>query len=247
MKRLLFTLLLTTQVALGQTDDSTATTPFPPKSRVKPGFMLESGIAHSFTTLPAIRSFFRENQIKADSRFNTLVGLGAGYRRERFKAMFHLAFGIDPEVYAAESSSFVARRQNVSNNSLSLGYDFANTRNRRVYINAGIGAIRYEYTIYRPTTQLVSFQDILTYSSPGSIPSLTLINGYWDVNVEFSQREKQSGFQLMSRIGYRRGWQTTAWASDAYQIVSGPADRISQFYAQFGIYLSVRYNKRSKR
>jgi hypothetical protein len=129
---------------------------------------------------------------------------------------------------------------------LLLGYDIANTRNRRVYINAGVGAIRYEYTIYRPTTQVVSFQDILTYSSPGSIPSLTLTNGYWDVNVEFSQREKQSVLQLMSRVGYRRGWQATPWASDAYQIVGGPTDRISQFYVQGGVYLSVRYKKRGK-
>jgi hypothetical protein len=244
MKRFLFVLLLGTSTTFGQVGDTTAIAPFPPKSNLKSGFLAEFGFSSAVTSLPAIRSFFRENRIKADSRVSSFYSSGFGYRHKRLKIMFLLSFGIDPEVYYPSDSSLVARRQYQSANNLSLGYAIVNSRNRRVYLNAGIGGIRYEYTIFRPTSRVVSFQNILTQTPTGSIPSLVLTNGYWDINAEFSQPEKQSPFQFMFRIGYRRGWRPNAWASDAYQIVGGPADRISQFYGQAGIYYSLRFKKR---
>lgn len=251
MKRLLFTLLITTQVAFGQADDSTATVSIPPKNKFKYGLLLGVDFSNALTSLPTIRSFFRDAQVQADSRFNSLIGTGIGFRRDRLKVMFRFAYGID---YRALPSSekitlpFVARRQNVGNFDLLLGYDVVNSRNQRFYVNAGIGRLRYEYTIYRLTNQAVSFQNILQNGPPGGIPSLVLDNGYWDVNVESVQREKQGiGLQLVLRLGYRRGFRASAWASDAYQIVGGPADQVSQVYLQIGAYCSRNYNKRGKR
>jgi hypothetical protein len=251
MKRLVFLLLVTTQVALGQIQDSTAVVPFPSKNRFKYGLFLEVSYSNALTSLPTIRSFFQESQVQADSRFNNFIGTGIGYRRNRLKTMVRFDYGID---YRALPSSeritlpFVARRQNVGNFDLSLGYDVVNTRNSRLYLNAGIGRLRYEYTIYRLTNQVVSFKDVLQNGPPGNIPSLILDNGYWDINIESAQREKQrQGLQLMLRLGYRRGFRASTWTSDAYQIAGGPADRIGQFYFQVGAHYSRNYNKRSKR
>lgn len=184
------------------------------------------------------------------------IHTGLGYRRQRFKLMLRYEYGIDPTLNVSKTPStvsIVARRQNVRNNILSFGYDIANTRNRRVFINAGVGAVRYEYSIFRLTNQVVAFQDILNSSLPGSLPSLTLTNSYWDMNIEFLQREKRrgthlkgTGFQFVSHLGYRRGWRTSTWSSEAYQIVGGPADRLSQFYAQLGFCIGYNYNRRSK-
>ena len=129
-----------------------------------------------------------------------------------------------------------------------IGYDIVNARNRRVYINAGIGGMGYEFSIYRQTAQPVSFPTILQQTPLGSVPSLSLTNTYWDVNVEYCQREKRKrAAQNVLRIGYRRGFRPEPFTSDAFQLTDAPTDRISQFYIQAGYYFSSNYTKLGKR
>ena len=204
--------------------------------------MLEYDYAYTATLIPTMKAFFRDNQVKVDGGSDQVIGTGVGYRRRRFKGMIHTFLGIERRLFSSvesTGSSLVARRQNLSGADLQLGYDVANSRNQRVFINAGVGSIRYEYNLFRATNQVVNFQNILQSPPSSGIPSLFLASGYWDVNVEMSQREKhQNSFQLVSRIGYRRSFQSTAWQSDAYQLTDVIQDRISQFYLQIGLYFS---------
>lgn len=181
-----------------------------------------------------------------------MIASGFGYRRNRFKGGIHTFFGIDQLLPVPANkqpgTTLIARRQNLSGLTLLLGYDIANTRNQRIFINAGVGSIRYEYNLFRPTNQVVSFQQLLQYAPQSSVPSLYVANGYWEVSVETATREKRrNAAQVVTRFGYRRGFQATPWQSDAYQLVDAPPERISQVYAQISFYLSRNYQSRRTR
>ncbi|WP_460637620.1 hypothetical protein [Larkinella harenae] len=195
-----------------------------------------------------MKAFFRNNQVDFDKHIDRIVTAGLGYRWQRVKVMVHPFFGVDQRLLPPSlqgRSNFVARRQNLSGVDFMVGYDVANTRNQRVFVNASVGSIRYEYSLFRPTSQPVSFQNIFQHSSIGSVPSLYLNSGFWEVNIEVSQREKRAdSFQWVTRIGYRRSFQSRSWQSDAYPLLDAPQDLISQFYLQVGLYLSR--NKRAR-
>jgi hypothetical protein len=128
-----------------------------------------------------------------------------------------------------------------------LGYDVLNGRNQRLYLNAGVGGIFYEYSVYKRTNQPVSFQNLTQSGQPGDIASLKLSNSFWDVNLELSQREKRkASVSPVIRVGYRRGWQARAWESGAFPLTGAPTDRISQFYFQGSFYFSRNYANASK-
>lgn len=213
--------------------------------------MLELGYGYAYTRLPTMRAFFKSNQIKEDHSLDNFAAVGFGYRRQRFKGSLYASYGIDQGTRSPNNTGqaqLIARRQNFSGAVLFVGYDLANTRNKRVFLNAGFGSIRYEYSVFRATNQAVPFQTILQNNPAGSVPSLFLTNNYWDVNLEISQREKRrDALQLVSRFGYRRGFTADAWQSDAYQLINAPSDRVSQFYAQFSLYISRNYMARQKR
>ncbi|QDK80090.1 hypothetical protein EXU85_16340 [Spirosoma sp. KCTC 42546] len=242
MKLFILLALLGAFPAWSQVTDSTSQTPFPAKSNFRSGFLMEPGYAYVATLIPTMRSFFRDNHVKTESNLDKIIVAGFGYRLYRFKGMIHSFVGLDQRLLPPPEpagSNLVARRQNLSGLDVHLGYDVANTRNKRVFINAGVGSIRYEYSLFRTTSQIVPFQTIFQYAPPASVPSLYLTSGYWDVHVEVSQREKRKDtFLWVSRIGYRRGFQPIAWQSEAYQLTDAPRDRISQFYLQLGIYFS---------
>ncbi|MVM35502.1 hypothetical protein GO755_36105 [Spirosoma sp. HMF4905] len=248
MKRLLYVTLLLACPAWSQSVDSTTNFTIPLKSNFRSGFMLEPSFAYTLTQLTAIKSFFRANQVEYNKKLDRVVAAGFGYRRQRMKAMIHSFFGLNQRLLPPKTSGnapLIAQRLDLSGIAIFLGYDIANARNNRAFINAGVGSIRYEYTLFRPTNQQVPFQTIFQYSPPVSVPSLYLDSGYWDVNVEIVQREKRRDtFQWMSRLGYRRGFKATSWQSEAYQLVDAPQDRIGQFYLQVGLYIS--HNRSSR-
>ncbi|MRS63272.1 hypothetical protein [Larkinella terrae] len=233
----------------GQSDDSTATPTIPPKSSFRSSWIMEPGFSYAYTHLPTLHGYFRANQVKVDKTFDRLALAAFAYRRQRFKGTLQAFFGIDKSLLPPDKkgTSLFAQRQGVSGITILLGYDVANTRNKRVFINAGLGSIRYEYGLFRPSTQVVSFQNMLQYAAPGNVPSLIQTNGFWDVNVEVVQREKRPNtFQWVSRVGYRRSFQASPWRSNAYELVDAPKERVSQFYLQVGLYISRNFSGRQK-
>ncbi|GAB3039113.1 hypothetical protein [Spirosoma pulveris] len=197
------------------------------------------------------RAFFKTNQIKENYGLDNFFVVGFGYRRQRFKGSLYASYGLDQNSRTSGTTnqgSLVARRQNFSGAVLFVGYDLANTRNQRVFLNAGFGSIRYDYNVFRTTNQAVPFQTILQNNPSGNIPSLFISSSYWDVNIEVSQREKRRHtLQWVSRFGYRRSFTADTWQSDAYQLINAPSDRVSQFYAQLSLYISRNYMARQKR
>ncbi|WP_420147031.1 hypothetical protein [Spirosoma sp.] len=246
MKRFLYLALLTTAPAWGQSVDSTAVTPFPQKSNFRSGFMFELGYGFAITRFANMNAFFRDNQAEFNKKMDRFFVAGMGYRRQRFKVTLHTLLMISQNLLPPNQtgSTLVARPKDMSGLDIFLGYDIANGRNRRFFLNAGVGSFRYEYSLFRATNQPVAFQDILRYTPPGTVSSLYLTTDYWNVNLEMAQREKRKEtLQLVGRVGYRRSFRPRAWQSDAYQLTNAPLDRISQFYFQLGIYLSRNKQK----
>ncbi|MFD2570259.1 hypothetical protein ACFSUS_06405 [Spirosoma soli] len=247
MKRFLLLFLLTSYPGLSQTTDSTAIGTLPPKSDFKYGLMAELGLTFTSTSLPQIRSFFRSNEIEPAGHLDPLINFGVGGRYQRLKLMIQTGFRFGFTALPREESALVAKKVNVGYTGALLGYDVVNSRNRRLYINAGIGGVAYEYSVYRRTNQVVPFQSVLQYNQAGNIPSLRLTNNFWDVNIEYSQREKRKqSIEHVLRLGYRRGIRANAWDSDAFQLTGAPTDRISQFYFQGTYYFSSNYRKLGK-
>lgn len=252
MKRLLFTLLITTQVALGQATDSTETVALPTKTDLRFGLISELDIAFAlgYGNLPSYRSFLKANQVGSQPGANPYINFGFGGRFNQLKIMTQVGVSALASTTPSEpsSTSLVSRQLNAGYIGVMIGYDVVNARNRRVYINAGIGSTGYEFSIYRQTTQPVPFQNILQQTPSGSVPSLSLTNTYWDVNVEYCQREKRKrSVQIIARIGYRRGIRPEPWTSDAFQLAGAPTDRINQVYIQAGYYFSSNYTKLGRR
>ncbi|CCH55305.1 hypothetical protein BN8_04555 [Fibrisoma limi BUZ 3] len=248
MKRYVLSLLAIGHTALGQAPDSTTFSGIPPASKFKFSFIGELGTTVASTSMPNIRSFFRSNQIEPDFHIDPMINFGFGARYGRLKLMLQAGNGISLIRIANVEMESVARQNSAGYSGVMLGFDVANTRNRRLYINAGFGSIDYEYSVYRRTNQAVSFQNILQTDRTGNIPSLRLRNNYLDVNIEYAQREKRKrGAESVLRLGFRRGLQARAWESDAFPLVGAPTDRISQFYFQGLYYFSSNYTKAGKR
>lgn len=252
MKQLVFTLLITTQVAFGQIQDSAAVVTLPTKTDFRFGFISELGTAlvFGYGNLSNYRSFLKANQIKSTLGTDPFlsVGLGGRYKRLKVMAQTGVSVGFAPAPTDPGSGSLVARKLNAGYGGVMIGYDIVNARNRRVYVNAGVGGMGYEFSIYRQANQIVSFQNILQQTSTGNVPSLSFINTYWDVNVEYCQREKRKrSAQNVIRVGYRRGFRPELWTSDAFQLTGALTDRISQVYIQGAYYFSSNYTKLGKR
>lgn len=247
MYRFLFLLVGITSPAWCQPTptDSIPSGTIPPISNYRSSLLLEGGYAYAATFLPAMRSFFNDHQVKRDKDLDRFAWASLAYRRQRIKVMAQSFLGIDQSILPPDqtnSTTLIAHRQNLSGVTLMLGYDLANTRNQRVYLNVGIGSVRYEYSLFQPTQQVVSFQQILQYAPRASVPSLYLTSGFWDVNLEMTSREKHpTSFHWVSRIGYRRRLQPNTWQSQAYQLVDAPQERISQLYLQIGFCVSRNY------
>jgi hypothetical protein len=236
MKRFLFLFLLTSQAAMSQTPDSVQAPGIPPKSDFRFGVLSEMGYQLAYLSLPNVRSFLQQNQIEAMTRFDPFVHLNVGMRYYRLKLMAQNGFGVDLFARNDQKGS-VAQRNSASYSAVALGYDVINGRNNRLYDSA-----------CNRTSQPVSFQNVAQYSQPGDIPSLRLTNTYWDISLEFSQREKRkSSVASVLRVGYRRGLQAEAWKWGMFELTGGPSDRISQVYFQAGFYLSSNYTKGAKR
>jgi len=236
MKTYLLLALLIAPGAFCQPSDSSST--FPEKSHFRRGIITEFGLAGTVTGLSNLRSFFRSNQIRGASIFDLYVSIGGGVRLNRVKILAQYGFGIkDDKAYydsAQNGNELVARNTLANYSALFVGYDLINTRNRRLYLNAGLGSLEYGYSLFRRSSQPVSFPAILSTSQPGTVPSLLLRNaGYVDVNLEYAQREKKKrSFEYTIRLGYRRGLSARAYESDAFPLVNAPRDRINQWYLQ---------------
>ena len=245
----LFIALLTTQVAFGQADDSTAVVSIPPKSDFKYGFASELGLSNAVTLLPNNRSFFKDNQIRPDPSLTLLVNIGFTLRINRLKLLAQNGFGLNNArtyyEFPTTGSETVVQNSIATYTGLLVGYDVLNARNRRLYINAGLGGMEYGFNIFRRTDQTVLFQNILQTTQTGTVSSLLLKNvGYVDVNVEYTQREKRKrSVGVVLRLGYRSGTYRKAYESDAFQLVNAPKDRIGQIYFQSLLNLSVNNNK----
>ncbi|MCI1189433.1 hypothetical protein MON38_18575 [Hymenobacter sp. DH14] len=241
MRRFLFLLLLPGPAAMAQAVDSAQTATIPPKSNFKFSVITELGFSMGSTSTPNMQAFFNQNNIERDSRADPFVHLNFGGRYKRLKMLLQTGYGFN-YFPPNEKDARVARRTYASYSGAMLGYDVLNDRNRRLYLNVGVGGLNYDYAVINRTGQPVVFQNLPQYSQAGNIPSLQLRNTYWDINLELSQREKRkSSIASVLRIGYRRGWQASAWQSAAFQLLDAPQDRISQFYFQGGFYLSRNY------
>lgn len=246
MQRFLFLFLLMSRAAMSQTVDSTQVTAFPPKSNYKFGIITELGLMLAYTRTPNMQSFFRQNNIERDGLIDPFVHTNVGGRYRRLKGLVQIGFGANLAA-PNERGALVARRTYASYSGAIVGYDVLNSRNQRLYLNAGIGGLFYDYAVYNRTSQPVAFQNLTQYSQTGNIPSLKLSNTYWDINLELSQREKRKhDISRVFRLGYRRGWQARAWDSSAFQLLGAPTDRISQVYFQGSFYFSTNYSNAAK-
>jgi hypothetical protein len=245
MKRFLFFFLLTARAAMSQTVDSAQATTIPPKTNFKVSYITELGFLLGGVSTPNMQSFFRQNEIERPA-IDPFVHANVGGRYQRLKLLVQLGYGVNffPSKY---QDAPVARRTYASYSGAMLGYDVLNGRNQRLYLNAGLGGIFYEYSVYSRTGQPVAFQNLTQAGRPGDIASLKLANTYWDVNLELSQREKRkSSISPVLRIGYRRGVQARAWESGAFPLVGAPADRIGQVYFMGSFYFSRNYANAAK-
>ena len=246
MPRFLFLLLLTSRAAMGQTVDSTQVNAIPPKSDFRWSIITEIGAMQAITSTPNMRAFYRQNNIERDTPFDPFVHLNFGVRYQRLKLLVQSGYGFN-YFPLNERPTLVVRRTYAIYTGALLGYDVLNDRNQRLYLNVGVGELQYDYAVINRTYQPVAFQNLAQYTSTGNIPSLQLRNTYWDINLEFSGREKRrSSIASVFRLGYRRGWQPARWESGAFQLRDGPSDRISQFYFQGSFYLSRNYAKAAK-
>ena len=241
MKHFLFLFLFIGPAAMGQAMDSAQAPGIPLKSNFKFSLITEVGFMMALTSTPNMQSFFRQNNIERDSRVDPFVHLNIGGRYKRLKLLVQTGYGLN-YFPPNEKDARVVRRTYASYSGAILGYDILNDRNQRLYLNVGAGGLSYDYAVINRTYQPVGLQNLPQYNQAGNIPSLQLRNAYWDINVEFSQREKRkSSISSVVRVGYRRGWQANAWQSGAFQLRDAPQDRISQFYFQGGFYLSRNY------
>jgi hypothetical protein len=239
MKRFLLLLFISSHTALGQSVDSTQALPL--KSNYKAGIILELGATLGFTNFPAATSLLNSSGSQPSTHFDLFINTAIGVRYGRFKLMLGSGYGLG-NASSSNEDSLITRLLGANNTGFLLGFDVVNTRNRRLFINAGLGRIGYEYSVYRRASQVVPLQNLPQYNQPANIPSLSLANTYWDVNIEYTQREKgKRSAQNVLRLGYRRGIRPDGWKSDAFQLVRAPADRISQFYIQGTIYFSSNY------
>ena len=153
MKRLLLLLLITTQVAVGQADDSTAVATLPIKSDFQFGLISDLGLLTTATLLPNIRSFFKANQIRPDPSLAFFLNFGFGVRLRRFKLTVQNGLGL--KISSDYSQLPVAGSESVAQNSVAnymgilVGYDIVNSRNRRLYINFGLGRMEHGFNIFR--------------------------------------------------------------------------------------------------
>ena len=249
MKPLVFLLLITTQVALGQVQDSAAVISIPPKSNFKYGLISDLSLSPTFTLLPNIRSFFRSNQIRADGPLTFFLNIGFGVRVKRFKFLSQIGFGLKRATpyyeFPATGSEFIAQNSVANYTSLLVGYDVVNSRNRRLYINLGLGGMEYGFNIFRRTNQAIPFQTILQTGQTGTVPSLLLRNiGYVDINVEYGHRERRKrSIDFVTRLGYRSGTYAKEYESEAFPLINAPRDRIGQIYIQSVLSLSTNNNR----
>ncbi len=239
--------MLTAPGAFCQPIDSSGT--FPVKSHFRRGILTEFGLAGTVTGLSNLRSFFRNNQIRGASIFDLYVSIGGGVRLNRVKILAQYGFGLkDDKAYfdlAQNGDEIVARNTLANYSALFVGYDIIDARNRRLYLNVGLGGLEYGYTIFRRSSQPVSFPTILSASQPGTVPSLLLRNaGFVDVNLEYAHREKKKrSIEYTIRLGYRRGTVAKAYESDAFPLVNAPRDRINQWYLQTVFNMSLNGEK----
>jgi len=247
MKYFLLLFLLVGRMALGQTPDSAQVTAIPPVPTFKYSYITELGTMLAFTRTPHMQDFFRQNQIKRAFPLDPFVYFTTGVRYQRVKAILESGYATNSWSYWEQEEN-AARRTYGAYSGILLGYDVLNGRNSRLYLNVGIGGVFYEYSVYGRSSQPVAFSNILQYNQPGTISSLKLSNTYWDINVEFAQREKRRiSPSFIVRVGYRQGWQAEAWESGAFPLTGAPLDRIGQFYVTTGYSLAKNYAKAAKR
>ena len=231
---------------MSQTVDSAQVSAIPPKSNFRLSVITEMGSMLATTSTPNIESFYRQNNIEHDTPLDPFVHLNFGVRYHRLKLLGQTGYGMN-YYFPNERLTHVVRRTYASYTGALLGYDVLNDRNQRLYLNVGVGQLRYEYAVIDRTYQQVAFQNLPQFASAGNIPSLKLNNTYWDINLELSQREKRrSSIASVFRLGYRRGWQPARRESGAFQLLDAPSDRISQFYLQGSFYLSRNYPRAAK-
>ena len=246
MQRFLFLFLLMGRAAMSQTVDSAQVSAISPKSSFRFSFITEMGFMLAATSTPNMQAFYRQNSIERDTPLDPFVHLNVGVRYYRLKLLLQNGYGLNyfpPD----ERPRRVVRRTYASYTGAMLGYDVLNDRNQRLYLNVGVGELRYDYAVIDRTYQQVAFQNLPQFASTGNIPSLKLSNTYWDINLELSQREKRrSSIASVFRLGYRRGWQPARWESGAFPLLDAPSDRISQLYFQGSFYLSRNYPKGAK-
>jgi len=244
MKRFLFILLCVAGRA--QTGDSTLTPPFPEKSQFRRGLITEFGIMPAITFLPSIRSFFAANQIPSGVPVNLFFHYGVGLRFNRTKFLLQYGSGLKgSEASSSASTTYILQNSVANYTTLSAGYDLVNSRNRRLYLNAGIGGMSYGFTIFQRTNQVVSFPAILQTSQVGNVSSLFLRNvTYLDVNLEYTQREKRKrSAQWVTRLGYRNGLNARMYESQAFVLTDAPRERVRQIYLQLLFSLSTNGDK----
>jgi len=246
MKYFLLLFLLGGRVALGQTPDSAQVTAIPPVPSFKYSYIIEAGSRIAFTRTPHMQDFFRQNQIKRAFPLDPFIYINWGGRYRRVKAMVESGYATNSWTPWEEEET-AARRTYGAYSGAMVGYDVLNNRNSRLYLNVGIGGIFYEYSVYGRSSQPVAFANILQNNQPGTISSLKLSNTYWDINVEFAQREKRRvSPSFVFRLGYRQGWRAEAWESGAFPLTGAPQDRIGQFYLTTGYSLARNYAKAAK-
>lgn len=252
MKQFWLLLALATSPALAQQTDTTDSTLASQPTDYAFGFLSEinTGLVVGVNNLPAYRAFLVANQIQSPPSLDAYLSIGLGVRFQHFHVLTQVGYSLLNSGYPSEPtnrSGLVSRQLMGGNVGFLIGYDLINARNKRLFLNVGMGGIGYEYALYRQTSTSISFQQLPQTTSPGSVASLKILNTYWDVNIDYVQREKRKrSVQLLFRLGYRRGFQPQRWTSDVFTLTDAPTDRISQVYGQVGYQFSSNRTKRTR-
>lgn len=248
-----FLLLLLTYPALAQLPDSVSTDSPPDPAELTHGWVsdLSVGSTIGINNVPAYQTFLATNRIEASPGLALYLNIGGvGYRYRRFRLMTQVLYSVIFEQVGSQRTGlgFVSRKIAGGGFGLLAGYDLVNDRNRRLYLNLGAGRVGQEHSIYNRSRVAIPFSQLPKATQTGAIPSLQIVNTYWEISLDYCQREKRKrSAGLTVRAGYRRGFRPQPWTSDAFTLTDAPTDRISQFFMQLGYQFSTNYTKKRAR
>jgi hypothetical protein len=164
--------------------------------------------------------------------FRQTANFGGYYRWKRIKVGGTFGFDL-PSNDTQKNLRLRTQRYYVA---FRVGYGVVNTRNRRFFVNLGVGAMGWESHLYStgPATISLNWANLRPTNLP-SQPSVFLTNTQpvLDASLEWLLRERKAREgRLNYRVGYMFGLRPRTWEADGVSLVDAPSDRFHRVYAE---------------